>query len=106
MSAVAQRWGFVSPAHFSRSFRAAYGVSPVSGATCAPPGRTSGSPAVASAPGTAPVSGAPAGTGRPRAGRRVRSRSGRPVPAGGSARRGARAPHRPSLRPLPAGDPV
>ncbi|MFB7513193.1 helix-turn-helix domain-containing protein [Streptomyces sp. NPDC056144] len=28
VSAVAQRWGFVSPAHFSRSFRAAYGVSP------------------------------------------------------------------------------
>jgi AraC-like DNA-binding protein len=28
VSAVAQRWGFVSPAHFSRAFRAAYGVSP------------------------------------------------------------------------------
>lgn len=28
VSAVAQRWGFVNPAHFSRSFRAAYGVSP------------------------------------------------------------------------------
>ena len=28
MSAVAQRWGFVNPAHFSRAFRAAYGVSP------------------------------------------------------------------------------
>ncbi|MFC8507304.1 helix-turn-helix domain-containing protein [Streptomyces sp. NPDC057411] len=28
VSAVAQRWGFVSPAHFSRTFRAAYGVSP------------------------------------------------------------------------------
>ncbi|MEU1540899.1 AraC family transcriptional regulator [Actinacidiphila glaucinigra] len=23
-----RRWGFVSPAHFSRSFRAAYGLSP------------------------------------------------------------------------------
>ncbi|MET7648170.1 helix-turn-helix domain-containing protein [Streptomyces sp. NPDC005426] len=28
VSAVAQRWGFANPAHFSRSFRAAYGVSP------------------------------------------------------------------------------
>ncbi|MCB5168810.1 helix-turn-helix domain-containing protein [Streptomyces bambusae] len=28
VSAVAQRWGFVSPAHFSRAFRAAYGMSP------------------------------------------------------------------------------
>ncbi|MGK4584879.1 helix-turn-helix domain-containing protein [Kitasatospora sp. HPMI-4] len=28
VSAVAQRWGFVSPAHFSRTFRAAYGVAP------------------------------------------------------------------------------
>ncbi|MER7767363.1 helix-turn-helix domain-containing protein [Kitasatospora sp. NPDC096140] len=28
VSAVAQRWGFVNPAHFSRSFRAAFGVSP------------------------------------------------------------------------------
>ncbi|MFD5367915.1 helix-turn-helix domain-containing protein [Streptomyces sp. NPDC127103] len=28
VSAVAQRWGFVSPAHFSRAFRDAYGVSP------------------------------------------------------------------------------
>ncbi len=28
VSSVAQRWGFVSPAHFSRVFRAAYGVSP------------------------------------------------------------------------------
>ncbi|MET9930603.1 MULTISPECIES: helix-turn-helix domain-containing protein [unclassified Streptomyces] len=28
VAAVAQRWGFVSPAHFSRAFRAAYGVSP------------------------------------------------------------------------------
>ncbi|MFI9610479.1 helix-turn-helix domain-containing protein [Streptomyces sp. NPDC052023] len=28
VSAVAMRWGFVNPAHFSRSFRAAYGMSP------------------------------------------------------------------------------
>ncbi|MFD5563409.1 AraC-like ligand-binding domain-containing protein [Kitasatospora griseola] len=28
VSAVAQRWGFVRPAHFSRAFRAVYGVSP------------------------------------------------------------------------------
>ncbi|MFD8971313.1 helix-turn-helix domain-containing protein [Streptomyces sp. NPDC059593] len=28
VSAVAQRWGFANPAHFSRAFRAAYGVSP------------------------------------------------------------------------------
>ncbi|MEV6229951.1 helix-turn-helix domain-containing protein [Saccharopolyspora shandongensis] len=28
VSAVAQRWGFVNPAHFSRVFRAAYGMSP------------------------------------------------------------------------------
>ncbi|GAA4800400.1 helix-turn-helix domain-containing protein [Streptomyces ziwulingensis] len=28
VAAVARRWGFVSPSHFSRVFRAAYGVSP------------------------------------------------------------------------------
>ncbi|WP_053689325.1 helix-turn-helix domain-containing protein [Streptomyces sp. WM6372] len=28
VAAVAHRWGFVSPAHFSRAFRAAYGMSP------------------------------------------------------------------------------
>ncbi|MFJ9811236.1 helix-turn-helix domain-containing protein [Streptomyces sp. NPDC101158] len=28
VSAVSQRWGFVYPAHFSRAFRAAYGISP------------------------------------------------------------------------------
>ena len=28
VAAVAQRWGFVSPAHFSRAFRAMYGMSP------------------------------------------------------------------------------
>ncbi|MDK1347680.1 helix-turn-helix domain-containing protein [Streptomyces sp. 378] len=28
VAAVAQRWGFVSPAHFSRAFRAFYGMSP------------------------------------------------------------------------------
>ena len=28
VAAIAQRWGFVSPAHFSRTFRATYGVTP------------------------------------------------------------------------------
>ncbi|MGW2741240.1 AraC-like ligand-binding domain-containing protein [Streptomyces sp. NPDC001450] len=28
VAAVARRWGFVSPSHFSRSFRAAYGMTP------------------------------------------------------------------------------
>ncbi|MFD8971298.1 helix-turn-helix domain-containing protein [Streptomyces sp. NPDC059593] len=28
VSAVAQRWGFVNPSHFSRAFRTAYGMSP------------------------------------------------------------------------------
>nr|WP_307795398.1 helix-turn-helix domain-containing protein [Actinacidiphila acididurans] len=28
VSAVARGWGFISPAHFSRAFRAAYGISP------------------------------------------------------------------------------
>ncbi|MEU8543836.1 helix-turn-helix domain-containing protein [Streptomyces sp. NPDC048717] len=28
VSAVAHRWGFANPAHFSRAFRAAYGISP------------------------------------------------------------------------------
>ncbi|MFF0561620.1 helix-turn-helix transcriptional regulator [Streptomyces sp. NPDC004266] len=28
VAAVAQRWGFVSPSHFSRIFRAAYGMTP------------------------------------------------------------------------------
>lgn len=28
VSCVARRWGFVSPAHFSRVFRAAYGATP------------------------------------------------------------------------------
>ncbi|MFJ5221126.1 helix-turn-helix domain-containing protein [Streptomyces sp. NPDC088354] len=29
VATIAQRWGFASPAHFSRAFRAAYGISPV-----------------------------------------------------------------------------
>jgi AraC-like DNA-binding protein len=29
VSAVAARWGLTNAAHFSRAFRAAYGVSPV-----------------------------------------------------------------------------
>lgn len=33
IAAVAHRWGFISAAHFSRVFRAAYGLSPVNGAT-------------------------------------------------------------------------
>lgn len=28
VSSVAQRWGFVNAAHFSRAFRTAYGMSP------------------------------------------------------------------------------
>ncbi|MET9476477.1 helix-turn-helix domain-containing protein [Streptomyces sp. NPDC002922] len=28
VAAVSRRWGFVSPSHFSRVFRAAYGMSP------------------------------------------------------------------------------
>uniref|UniRef100_UPI0035A156A4 AraC family transcriptional regulator n=1 Tax=Streptomyces lunaelactis TaxID=1535768 RepID=UPI0035A156A4 len=28
VAAVAHRWGFLSPAHFSRVFRAAYGLPP------------------------------------------------------------------------------
>jgi len=55
VSAVAQRWGFVSPSHFSRAFRATYGVSPREWRTL----RTAQddvaqSPAVTSAPGTVP----------------------------------------------------
>ncbi|MFE2327116.1 helix-turn-helix domain-containing protein [Streptomyces sp. NPDC059385] len=76
VSAVAQRWGFVSPAHFSRSFRAAYGVSPREWRNL----RTAqedlgGAPAVTSAPrvvpvGTAGVQGADRyGAGLARAGR-------------------------------------
>lgn len=37
VAAVAHRWGFTSPAHFSRVFRAAYGVPLASGAHCTPP---------------------------------------------------------------------
>ncbi|WUQ40461.1 helix-turn-helix domain-containing protein [Streptomyces sp. NBC_00234] len=49
VSAVAQRWGFVNPAHFSRTFRAAYGQSPSEWRSL----RTSGSdaPLVVALPG-------------------------------------------------------
>lgn len=45
VAAVAQRWGFVSPSHFSRAFRDAYGMSPREWQTsvaseAAPPGRS------------------------------------------------------------------
>ncbi|WP_395481797.1 helix-turn-helix domain-containing protein [Streptomyces sp. KHY 26] len=67
VSAVAQRWGFVNPAHFSRVFRAAYGVSPREWR-----GRRSAqddggsSPVGTSAPGTGPVATAGAhGAGLP-----------------------------------------
>ncbi|MFA7769082.1 helix-turn-helix domain-containing protein [Streptomyces sp. NRRL S-448] len=51
VAAVAHRWGFVSPAHFSRAFRAAYGMSPrewqrlADGRDTAGPGRTQAGPA-------------------------------------------------------------
>lgn len=55
VSAVAQRWGFVNPAHFSRAFRAAYGVSPREWRNLRTAQDDLGrSPAVTSAPGTAP----------------------------------------------------
>ena len=53
VSAVAQRWGFVNPAHFSRSFRAAYGVSPREWRNLRTAQDDLGrSPTVTSAPGT------------------------------------------------------
>ncbi|GGR52415.1 hypothetical protein GCM10010282_51600 [Streptomyces roseolus] len=56
VSAVAQRWGFVSPAHFSRSFRAAYGVSPREWRNLRTAQDGPGSaPAVAPVPGTPTV---------------------------------------------------
>jgi AraC-like DNA-binding protein len=41
VSAVAARWGLANPAHFSRAFRAAYGLAPVEYRRLAsrPPGR-------------------------------------------------------------------
>ena len=55
VSAVAQRWGFVNPAHFSRAFRAAYGVSPREWRNLRTAQDDLGrSPAVTSAPGTVP----------------------------------------------------
>ncbi|MGP4087375.1 AraC-like ligand-binding domain-containing protein [Streptomyces sp. KR55] len=54
VSAVAQRWGFVNPAHFSRAFRAAYGVSPREWRKRTAQDDVGRSPAVTSAPGTVP----------------------------------------------------
>ncbi|MFI1155045.1 helix-turn-helix domain-containing protein [Streptomyces sp. NPDC020817] len=55
VSAVAQRWGFVNPAHFSRAFRAAYSVSPREWRNLRTAhGGLEWSPAVTSAPGTVP----------------------------------------------------
>lgn len=55
VSAVAQRWGFVNPAHFSRAFRAAYGVSPREWRNLRTAQDDLGrSPGVTSAPGTVP----------------------------------------------------
>ncbi|MEU3461944.1 helix-turn-helix domain-containing protein [Streptomyces sp. NPDC006733] len=49
VAAVAQRWGFVNPSHFSRAFRAAYGTTPrewqVHGRSAAHCENTSGAPA-------------------------------------------------------------
>ncbi|WP_367137548.1 MULTISPECIES: helix-turn-helix domain-containing protein [Streptomyces] len=42
VEAVAGRWGFVSASHFSRAFRAAYGVSPREWQACAGTGPTPG----------------------------------------------------------------
>ncbi|MFJ3103476.1 helix-turn-helix domain-containing protein [Streptomyces sp. NPDC086835] len=70
VSAVAQRWGFVNPAHFSRSFRAAYGVSPREWRNLRTAQDDGGlSPAVTSAPGTVPKAAADVhGADRPMAG--------------------------------------
>ncbi|WP_438948559.1 helix-turn-helix domain-containing protein [Streptomyces atratus] len=55
VSAVAQRWGFVNPAHFSRAFRATYGVSPREWRNLRTAQDDVGrSAAVTSAPGTVP----------------------------------------------------
>ncbi|GAA2230629.1 helix-turn-helix domain-containing protein [Streptomyces nogalater] len=56
VSAVAQRWGFVNPAHFSRAFRAAYGVTPSEWRSLRTARGADGrSPADAPAPGTGPA---------------------------------------------------
>ncbi|MGN9790455.1 helix-turn-helix domain-containing protein [Streptomyces sp. OZ13] len=55
VSAVSQRWGFVNPAHFSRAFRAAYGVSPREWRDLRTAQDDGGrSPAVTTAPSTVP----------------------------------------------------
>ncbi|MHA7958649.1 helix-turn-helix domain-containing protein [Streptomyces sp. L500] len=55
VAAVAGRWGFVSASHFSRAFRAAYGVSPREWQACAGTGPTPGAvrlPLPAAVPGS------------------------------------------------------
>ncbi|MFH8757662.1 AraC-like ligand-binding domain-containing protein [Streptomyces atroolivaceus] len=54
VSAVAQRWGFVSPAHFSRAFRTAYGLSPREWRSLRTSAEGSGAPAPAILPAVAP----------------------------------------------------
>ena len=56
VAAVAQRWGFASPAHFSRLFRATYGMSPSTWRAT----RSTGTP-TAPAPAPAPARNAPSG---------------------------------------------
>ncbi|MFJ9607952.1 helix-turn-helix domain-containing protein [Kitasatospora sp. NPDC101176] len=53
VAAVAGRWGFVSASHFSRAFRAAYGVSPSewSASTAAEPALRAGLPRPVAGPG-------------------------------------------------------
>ncbi|MEU3528066.1 helix-turn-helix domain-containing protein [Streptomyces sp. NPDC038707] len=63
VAAVAQRWGFVNPAHFSRAFRRVYGHSPREWRQLSTAGRTpAGSPARAAT--TAPAAGTGQDTSR------------------------------------------
>ncbi|MHC5259098.1 AraC-like ligand-binding domain-containing protein [Streptomyces sp. UC4497] len=63
VSSVAQRWGFVNPAHFSRVFRAAYGISPREWRSVRAAWNTEGSP----------TEGSPSLTAVPLSARRVRT---------------------------------